>query len=280
MADACSKCKARLNERTSVILNCDLCNGKYHLACSDLSKEQQKFYSTSHSAFTCMNCKLKFRNLLENNGRLLQENSQLRDENTSLRSRLDSMEQQLRNLKSEIKNEIISELKHNSSNSLSRECIRTEISSFLSEAREIEKRKLNLCVRNLPEATNDINDLPKLKEFLSSKLDLNETEVNSGLTQLKRLGERTVGKNRIIIVTCENSEIRRKMLQNATKLKDFRTPENKKVFINPDMTKLQMEENMKLNDELWRRRNDGERVIIRRGEIVSVSSRNVSERND
>ena len=43
----------------------------------------------------------------------------------------------------------------------------------------------------------------------------------------------------------------------------------KKVFLTPDMTKKQLEDDRNLRDELWSRRNNGENVFIRRGEIVS-----------
>ena len=81
-----------------------------------------------------------------------------------------------------------------------------------------------------------------------------------------------------MILTCANSDIKRKILKNAYKLKSFRTDANKKVFIVPDMTKVQREDDKKLKDELWRRRNQGEEVIIRRGKTVQ-SSRNPENGN-
>ena len=56
-----------------------------------------------------------------------------------------------------------------------------------------------------------------------------------------------------------------------TKLKNHRTSNDKKVFIVPDMTKAQLEADKKLNEELYRCRNNNERVIIRRGRIVNIS---------
>ena len=62
-------------------------------------------------------------------------------------------------------------------------------------------------------------------------------------------------------------------------LKGYETPLGKIVMILPDMTPLQLEQNKKLNDEMWRRRNGGENVYIMRGKIVA-SNRSGPSQND
>ena len=76
-----------------------------------------------------------------------------------------------------------------------------------------------------------------------------------------------------------NARIRRTILQNAFKLKNFRTETNKKVFITPDMTKQQQAANKKLNDELYALRRQGKSVKIKNGKIISTSSRKPDNSN-
>ena len=60
------------------------------------------------------------------------------------------------------------------------------------------------------------------------------------------------------------------ILRNAPKLKSYRPLQNSnlKVFIGPDLTRSQQIENKRLRDELQRRRNMGENVVISRGRII------------
>ena len=204
----------------------------------------------------------------------------LKKTNEDLLSRLNSLENQLRNIKDEIKNEIITELRSNFNNAtdqpspddINSRDIRGQIHSVMHEDRERERRKLNLCIRNFPESENEgSDDKAVLKQFIPAKLGIPAEEISTGITGTRRLGEKRPGSDRIMIITCCDLNVKRKILKNATKLKNHRTPNDKKVFIVPDMTKAQLEADKKLNEELYRRRNNNERVIIRRGRIVDIS---------
>ena len=215
MADACSKCSSRINERNSPVVKCDLCNGKFHLNCTNLSKQSNVPTGTVQN-FLCEFCRQKFKALEDNNTRLSQENSLLRAENSSLKTRLDVVENQLKNLKSEIKSEILAELGGGSASLPTRQSLQKEISDQILEGREREKRRLNLCIRNLPEASG--NELPKITEFISAKLGVDATELSSIITHAKRMGEPSNEKPRVCIITCSSQSGRRKILQNAHKL--------------------------------------------------------------
>ena len=114
----------------------------------------------------------------------------------------------------------------------------------MHEDREREKKKLNLCIRNFPESSNGQNELPKVKKFLEENLGIQGTEI-SGISEIRRLGQPTADKARIMIVSCSNMDVRRNILKNASKLKSYRTPNDKRVFILPDMTKMQIEADKK-----------------------------------
>ena len=55
-------------------------------------------------------------------------------------------------------------------------------------------------------------------------------------------------------------------MQKAKNLRNSTTFKN--VYINPDLTIRQQKESKALRDELKKRRNNGESVVIRNGEVV------------
>ena len=118
-------------------------------------------------------------------------------------------------MKNDIKNEIMSELKQNipsnptqglSVNNVapiaSNEEIRREMHIAMIEDREREKRRLNLCIRNLPEVEADeqSSDFTMVKAFLTENLEIQRGEIAEGLQSVKRLGKRQDSTARVLIV--------------------------------------------------------------------------------
>ena len=276
MTSECAKCKSRVNERNSTILTCALCLCKYHLNCTDVDATQKQAITGSVSVYACSTCKNTFTELKRANERLLSENERAKEANKQLFARLEKFEENNRTLKNEIKQEILNEIRPvNSSPDSNQRSMQEEVTYAMREQREQEKRKNNLCIQNFPESEDGSeNGIQALSGFIAQKLELNETELIAGLTNFKRIGEQG-DRDRAIVVRCSEMSLRRKILLNAPKLKDYRTSRNKRVFIAPDLTKLQQEEDKKLKDELWARRNRGERVVIRRGRIITLDT-NVS----
>ena len=217
------------------------------------------------------------RTMQQEHSRMLAENQSLKTINDNLQTRVNSLQSQIQNMKTEIKNEVLQELSRdgmaNQNLNNTPRILRTEILSCMREEREREKRRLNLCIRNFPEEdSNDISsEHSNIVRFFSSKLNIEEQILSSGISHVKRIGEKTDNKCRIIIIKCANADLRRNMLQNSFKLKDYRTANDKKIFVVPDMTPQQLKEDKDLNDDLWKRRRDGENVVIRKGKIVSLS---------
>ena len=138
----------------------------------------------------------------------------------------------------------------------------------LREERIREKRKLNLCIHNFPESSNAEIDKNELINLLATQMNLSDVTLGRELLSLRRLGAPRETP-RSIIVTFKESPMRREILQNAYKLKNYLTPLGRKVIILPDMTPKQQEENKKVNTELRRRREEGENVSIKHGKIVN-----------
>ena len=99
------------------------------------------------------------------------------------------MEAEIRKIKTEIKNEIETEMKTQIKGEILNEIrastpsgptiqtpshLREEIQTCLREEKEREKRRLNLCIRNLPERNGNDNSAERsnIVSFLSSKLNI------------------------------------------------------------------------------------------------------------
>ena len=82
-----------------------------------------------------------------------------------------------------------------------------------------------------------------------------------------RLGRANSDRPRLIRFKCEDQNQRMEFLSKAKQLRS--SQEFSRVFISPDLTKLQLQKSKALRDELKRRQEAGERVIIRRGRIIN-----------
>ena len=271
MPPKCVKCTGNVNKNHKSI-KCEFCEASYHHTCTFLSDVMYTAMCQSNTTtWMCDPCKVEFKNVHKENGRLIDENELLKNDNENLKTRLNVVEEQVKNMKNVIKNEILQELKLPSEH-VSPALMHDEILSCMREEKEREKRKLNLCIKNFPEeaSSNSSLEVSSLSAFLSSKLTLSESDIKSSISGVKRVGE-IRDFARLLIVSFDEPSMRRKILQNSPKLKNYRTATDKKIFIIPDMTPKQQEENKKLNEELWSRRQAGERVSIRRGKIVILN---------
>ena len=209
------------------------------------------------------------------NLRLNNENMQLVEQNKTLTERLNMVENQIKSLKNDIKDEIIRELSvlTPAPDNVSRPVgsndrdMHSTIFSCLKEQRDIEARKNNLCVHNLPEVDSTSSEIEIFAKFVADNIGVSENETKNAIVSIKRLGK-VRETPRLMIVAFNDGNKRKELLKNANKLKDYRTPTEKKVFIMPDMTKNQIVENKKLNDELWNLRRANVSAVIRNGRII------------
>lgn len=130
-----------------------------------------------------------------------------------------------------------------------------------------ERRKKNLVVFNIPEAPG-----PSVSEDCRIFTDICRSEL--GLTvkviTARRLGKQLNNKPRLLLITLENEAPRWEILRAARKLKD--STKYGSVFINPDLSRKERDDNRQLRTELKRRRSLGERNLrIYRGEIINTA---------
>ena len=135
---------------------------------------------------------------------------------------------------------------------------------LINELKLRDKKKMNLCVTGI-HATDNTPDLTILKNLFTTRLGITNREVDK-VSSCRRFS--TKNNKPIIIVTFDCKEVRRNVLKNAIKLKNYRTSENTSVFISKDMTRQQQHEAYQLRNELKEQRARGNDVIIRNNKIV------------
>ena len=152
--------------------------------------------------------------------------------------------------------------------------IHEQVSEIINEERDRERRRNNLCVSGLDLSGDNAEDLSTFKSICTSELGLTSGELSDSVTQMKTLSSGSSDGPSLVLISIRSLDVRRKIISNASKLKDYRTASNNRVFIRPDLTRKQQEEDKKLRDDLRRRRNQGENVIIKHGRITQVERGN------
>ena len=85
-----------------------------------------------------------------------------------------------------------------------------------------------------------------------------------------RLGKKEQGKTRPILVKMQNTKEKWNVISNSKKLRNEQSTSKKFIYIMPDLTDKERENDKKLVEELKTRRNNGETNIkISRGKIVT-----------
>ena len=103
----------------------------------------------------------------------------------------------------------------------------------------------------------------QVNALFSNLIDLNDNVVKSTY----RIGNTNSSKPRLLKVVCRDIDTKRALLSRAKHLRS--APNYKNVYLNTVLTPLQQNENKILREELKRRRDFEEDLIIRHGKIVS-----------
>lgn len=150
--------------------------------------------------------------------------------------------------------------------------IKENYDNIIAEVESRDRRKTNLILSGLPEKEEGTADERKQCDLLTvqtlfSTLDNSKTDVVSGVY---RIGRMTSSRPRLLKVICNTFESKRSLLSKSKNLRNM--TQYKNVYMNPDLTPQQQMQNKQLREELRRRRNLGEDVIIQHGKIVDKGS--------
>ena len=138
----------------------------------------------------------------------------------------------------------------------------------MAEAIDRDKRRHNLLIMGIKEiAESGEDDTEKVREIVEAVV-VNGAKVEFQV--LGRIGKSGGNRPRPVRIKVEEMGAKRLILMKAKGLKEVRGKES--VYIVPDLTKVQQEEDWKLRSEIRRRREAGEiRVRVVKGEVVGES---------
>jgi hypothetical protein len=148
----------------------------------------------------------------------------------------------------------------------------TSDQELIDEAMERQRRRKYLIITGLPEPKKggvderSTEDRLTVKE-LASTLGVDDLDPE----EVARIGRISRDRPRLLRFKCCSVDEKLSLLRAAKDLRKHAAYRG--VYINPDSTRLQRVKNKELRDELKRRREAGEEVIIYRGRIIDKSER-------
>ena len=143
--------------------------------------------------------------------------------------------------------------------------------ALLEEFEDRTRRRKNILISGVQERNEgsaeerivaDREHVESILQELSEEKGFSADEI----ARCHRVGRQSTGKARPLRVVLQDEETKRSILSNAKRLRN--TASYKNVYVNPDLTFSQRKANQLLREELKRRRNENEDVIIRRNKIV------------
>lgn len=144
-------------------------------------------------------------------------------------------------------------------------------SSLLEEMEDRNSRKRNVIISGLPEEGYNANDRQKadiehVKKILKY---LSVDEAENVIDGISRIGKPSKNGHRLLKVSLRDHDLQQAILRKAKQLRN--SDIYRGTFINPDLTPSQRFEKTNLSEELKRRKNAGEDVMIWKGKIVQKS---------
>ncbi len=261
----CAKCKKSVKKNDSG-LACEICETWYHAECVSMSEDEFRDFEKNEVGqkmhWFCPDCEKGTLSMLKTVKRLEQRQSKLEEETEKVKASV-----QDQNKKIDEQNVKIDVIEKNIDKRID-----AKVEDRLSEDKEREKRSLNIIIHNIEEPGASLSsqqkivtDLRVVSEVMAAHMDM-EVEV----TECIRLGKprEGPGKPRPLRIRVKDQNTKSTILRNSPKLKSVPDPKVNSIFINPDLTLMQRDDDKKLRDECKSRRDAGEDVIIRAGKVI------------
>ena len=116
---------------------------------------------------------------------------------------------------------------------------------LIHEDKEREKRKMNICIKGVPNMGDDCNFI---RDLCSSKLGLSNEEAKN-IVSTRRIGKGHDSRHKNLIATINCSYTRMKIRKNASKLKDL-NDSFKSIYISKDLTPFEQLKAFELRNQL------------------------------
>ena len=256
----CLQCEEEVEDNMDETIECGLCKNWCHKKCSRLSETKYKHLQEGGDEllWSCKKCR---------------ESDAVETGRSRLEAKVDTMmEMMAKMMKRMIELEESKAERESRIEEMINESVEVKVKEAMNEAREREKRKMNVILVNVPENEGESaeerkkGDLERVIEIVGKVAEVGREEVGDPI----RLGGKTIGKEsrpRMLRVTMKSEDARKKVLMNARKLNEGVDFKNR-VYINPDRTEGERRDFRQLKEELERRKKEDPDLMIRRGVIV------------
>ena len=151
--------------------------------------------------------------------------------------------------------------------------IKDEVGIYLDNKEEKERKKQNLIIQRITETEEKEEDQKaKDKEEVKKIVQITNSELISELENIlkedkniTRLGKKNPDRTRPLRIILADEDMKKDVLKGCRKLKnsDFQH-----ISVQEDLTREEQERQYKLRQELRKRKQEGERVCIFKGEII------------
>ena len=227
----------------------------------------------------CTSCRPKVGMTLDVYDDVRQEHENMKIKVRTIESRVEGVENRVDSLESQggaVHNKVsFLENKIKEMHNTVEKVVLERLDEVRAEEVEKDKRKKNIIIHMFPEGES--SNIEETKEHDTRellKVLKKHTEVNlesAEITNIFRIGKQDNNNRnpRLLCVTLSTVERKWEIIEIASKLKEASEEIIQKMFISPDMTFKERNENKKIRNELAARRNRGEKdLVIRRGKIV------------
>jgi len=256
--DICGVCDKKVRDNQNGI-GCDTCDSWYHCGCVKMHIDEYKLIQKLGKRLT-WNCGHCGTSLREQNEKLKEENKKLVDILRNFERKIDTK---------------LEEFKHELRNNISKS-VKEEVIEELKEEEEKKQRQKNLVFYKMKESRKEnnidreIEDKENCADLVKRSLKIEGCEIEKTIRPGKRYDNER--NHRPLLVVMKERNMKYEILTNASKLKNVPNENHREVYITPDLTLKQREENKKLREELKRRRENGENVYIRGGRLVEAGT--------
>lgn len=246
----CLGCKEALKRKDTSVM-CQVCEEYTHPTCSGISNDLLKYLIDESSegnsiSWTCTHCK-KVAKVLNNKVKAL--NKDIMDIKKSVKS----LQTEQEDLKKEV-----TVCKENYTKLDTKICNTSKVvkNDVFSELRERDEKKCNVLIYGVPEPVDLESGKEKKAHDIEWAVDIahavNVRVADNDIKFIKRLGDvNTSEAARPILLGFKDAEKKKELIMNSRGLKD--NYDYEEIYIAPDLTKQQRDEELELGKEAMRR---------------------------
>lgn len=289
----CNFCTKTITVEVEVTVKCFVCDSTYHHCCTELDGPLQKY-----CFYQCHVCR---------KAKLFEKYGSIRNEFCSLQLELKKVKEEKVELEKDVlrrvqekfekkygshstEGELCNKNKQEVAMSKLQNCVRDlqerlrsmkkeneQLREELNNVKEQKRRRQNLIIFGVPETNSKPMELHKMDTVKLVKLATSLGVPDLKVRRIVRLGTvkrqpaekgNSTNRPRPLLINIPDEDSRKILLKSAKNLRNME--KWKTVFIKPDLTPTQQEQEKRLWTELKSRRAMGERVKIMYGKVTAV----------